>query len=173
MLQAWRGAAMSAWSAGADGLYTFNIWHPDHPIFSEIGDPSTIAGLDKIYGVDHFNKRESAMELKPGEDLSVNLHVGNDVEAESVSQLRLRVHLMGLADGEDLRSSLNGSALPQLEPVGTLEANPQGHWLECLLEPTQIKQGENRFELTLGQRPRSAQEPILLDGLLLEVRHNR
>jgi len=171
VLQAWRGAAMSAWSAGADGLYTFNIWHPDHQIFHEIGDPSAIAGLDKIYGVDYFSKRERAMELKPGEDLSLDLRVGSDVEADSVSQLRLRVHLMGLAGGEDLRSSLNANALPQLKPAGTIEANAQGHWLECLLEPTQIKQGENRFGLTLGQSPGSKQEPILLDGLLLEVRH--
>ncbi len=171
VLQAWRGAAMNAWSAGADGLYTFNIWHADHPIFREIGDPNSIASLDKIYGVDYFSKRERAMELKPGEDLSVELRVGSDVEADSVSQLRLRVHLMGLAGGEDLRSSLNTSALPQLKPAGTLEANTQGHWLECLLEPTQIKQGENRFKLTLGQSPGSTQDPLLLDGLLLEVRH--
>ncbi len=170
-LQAWRGAAMNAWSAGADGLYTFNIWHPDHPIFREIGDPKAIASLDKIYGVDYFNKRERAMELKPGEDLSVDLSLGADVEAESVSQLRLRVHLMGLAGGENLQSRINGSALPQLKPAGKLEANIQGHWLECQLEPSQIKQGVNRFELTLGQPAGSTKDPPLLDGLLLEVRH--
>ena len=160
-----------AWGAGADGLYTFNIWHPDHPIFHKIGDPNAIAGLDKVYGVDYFNKRERAMELRPGKDLSVDLHVGSDVEAASVSQLRLRVHLLGLAGGEDLGSRLNGNALPQLEPASTLEANRQGHWLERLLEPSQIKPGENRFDLTLGQRSPSTKEPVLLDGLLLEVRH--
>ncbi len=171
MLQAWRGAAMNAWSAGADGLYTFNIWHVDHPIFREIGDPDAITRRDKIYGVDYFNKRERAMELKSGEDLSVELRLGRDVEAKSVSQLRLRAHLMGLAGGEDLQSRINGSALPQLKPVRELEANTQGHWLECPLELSQIRPGENRFEMTLGQRSGSTREPILLDGLLLEVRH--
>ncbi len=171
MLQAWRGAAMNAWSAGADGLYTFNIWHVDHPIFREIGDPDAITRRDKIYGVDYFNKRERAMELKSGEDLSVELRLGRDVEAKSVSQLRLRAHLMGLAGGEDLQSRINGSALPQLKPVRELEANTQAHWLECPLELSQIRPGENRFEMTLGQRSGSTREPILLDGLLLEVRH--
>ena len=144
--------------------YVFGVpedWekYPDHP-------PRKLWS-----GVDYFNKRERAMELRPGKDLSVNLHVGSDVEAASVSQLRLRVHLLGLAGGEDLGSRLNGNALPQLEPASTLEANRQGHWLERLLEPSQIKPGENRFDLTLGQRSPSTKEPVLLDGLLLEVRH--
>ena len=171
MLAAWRGAAMSAWTAGVDGLYTFNLFDPDHQILREMGDPNTIARLDKIYGVDYFNKRERAMECKPGESLSINLRLGGDVREESVSQLRLRVHVMGLVGGEDLKSSLNGNALPQLAPVGKLEANTQGHWLDCLLEPSQIKSGENKFELMLGQPTGSTQEPIQLDGLLLEVSH--
>ncbi len=111
------------------------------------------------------------MECKPGESLSINLRVGNDVGAESVSQLKLRVHLLGLVGGEDLESSLNGNTLPQLAPARKLEANTQGHWLDCLLEPSQIKSGENQFELMLGQTTGSAQEPIQLDGLLLEVSH--
>ena len=162
---------MSAWSAGVDGLYTFNLFDPDHQILREIGDPNAIARSDKIYGVDHFDKKERAMECKPGESLSINLRVGNDVGAESVSQLKLRVHLLGLVGGEDLKSSLNGNTLPQLAPARKLEANTQGHWLDCLLEPSQIKNGENQFELMLGQPTGSVQEPIQLDGLLLEVSH--
>ncbi len=162
---------MSAWSAGVDGLYTFNLFDPDHQILREIGDADIIAGLDKIYGADHLNKRERALECKPGERLSVTWRVGSDVQEESVSQLRLRVHLVGLVGGEDLESSLNGNALPQLAPVGKLEANTQGHWLDCLLKPSQVQTGENRFELTLRQPAGSTRESIQLDGLLLEVKH--
>ena len=47
-----------------------------------------------------------------------------------------------------------------------------GRWACSGRSPTsQIKQGENRFQLTPGQRGGSTQDPILLDGLLLEMSH--
>ena len=171
MLESWRGAAMNAWSAGADGLYTFNVWDPDHPMFWEIGEPDALARLNKIYGVDYLNDRARAMELKEGKATVVNLRVGEDVHAATVSELRLRAHLIGLTGRDDVTFKLNGAVLDDLKPAGVLEPSAAGHWMECRLNPAQIEIGDNNAEMILGKRDESAQGPVLFDGLLLHVRH--
>ncbi|MBC8868752.1 MAG: hypothetical protein H8E44_05015 [Planctomycetes bacterium] len=52
--EAFRARALRAWSSGADGIYTYNIFYffrPTHPIWSEMGDPATLAKKDKVYFV--------------------------------------------------------------------------------------------------------------------------
>ena len=49
-----RGAALRAWNAGVDGIYTYNIFYffrSTHPIWNELGDPTALAGKDKLYVV--------------------------------------------------------------------------------------------------------------------------
>lgn len=41
----WRGEALDAWAAGVDGIYTFNLFDPRHPLFRELGDPAVLKGL--------------------------------------------------------------------------------------------------------------------------------
>lgn len=48
-LQLWRGAALHAWQAGVDGIYTFNRFNPRDPIFRELGDPELLKAKERTY----------------------------------------------------------------------------------------------------------------------------
>ena len=167
---------MSAWGAGADGMYTFNVWNPNNQLFREIGDPDVIAGLDKIYGANHFSSISGppsyryedtlTMKLKEGQGVSADLRVGNDVHSKTVSKLWFRVHLTGTTGKEKVTVKLNEVGLS----TSVIE-DKLGHWHECLLEPSQIRIGVNKVQVMLNKRDPSTQEPILLNGLLLQVRH--
>ncbi|MBN2307573.1 MAG: family 10 glycosylhydrolase [Candidatus Hydrogenedentes bacterium] len=47
-LQVWRGEALNAWKAGVSGIYTFNRFDPEDPIFRELGDPALLATLEHV-----------------------------------------------------------------------------------------------------------------------------
>jgi len=47
----YRGRAMNAWVAGADGLHVFNYFDPHASIWRQIGDPETLLTMDKLYFV--------------------------------------------------------------------------------------------------------------------------
>ena len=108
-----------------------------------------IAGLDKIYGVDHFSSISGppsyryddtlTMKLKEGQGVSADLRVGNDVHSKTVSELWLRVHLAGTTGKEEVTIKLNQVGLPM-----SLVKDRTGHWLECYLEPSQIRIGVNK-----------------------------
>ncbi len=44
-IRIWRGAALQAWRAGVDGIYTFNVFRPKNRMFREIGDPALLETL--------------------------------------------------------------------------------------------------------------------------------
>ena len=46
-LKIWRGEALAAWRAGVAGIYTFNRFDPNDPIFRELGDPERLATLPR------------------------------------------------------------------------------------------------------------------------------
>jgi hypothetical protein len=48
-IRLWRGQAANAWTAGVDGIYTFNRFDPHDPIFRELGDPETLETLKSTY----------------------------------------------------------------------------------------------------------------------------
>ena len=50
-LAGYRGRAMNAWAAGADGLHLFNHFNPNDPMWGEIGDPEKLLTRDKLYFV--------------------------------------------------------------------------------------------------------------------------
>ena len=45
----WRGEALHAWEAGVNGIYTFNRFDPDDPLFRELGDPELLKTLPREY----------------------------------------------------------------------------------------------------------------------------
>jgi hypothetical protein len=47
--ESYRGRAMNAWTAGADGLHLFNHFNPNDPMWKEIGDPVSLLVMDKLY----------------------------------------------------------------------------------------------------------------------------
>jgi hypothetical protein len=48
-IEAWRGEALRAWQAGVSGIYTFNRFKPNDPIFRELGDPALLKTLKSTY----------------------------------------------------------------------------------------------------------------------------
>ncbi len=64
-LEVWRGEALRAWEAGVGGIYTFNRFNPNDPIFREIGDPGILRGLDRVY--EYNPGKAQAAWLKGGE----------------------------------------------------------------------------------------------------------
>ncbi len=171
-VEAIRGAAMNIWNSGANGIYAFNFFNPNHQMWWEIGDPATLAEMDKIYGV-NYPDSETALELKEGEAVSVDFPVGEDLRSETLSGLKLRLHMTQLTSKDDIAVEINGTTLNDLKPTGTLQQVPGEHWLECHLNPAQVNRGDNKIELFLTKRDESASTPIILDGLQLLVRHKK
>ncbi len=190
---AWRGAAMNLFNAGADGIYLFNpaLAGPDGPdAWRGIGDPETMAGKDKIYGVDrfggdssfhygqggHWRKGVRELELKEGETVSVHFQVGEDVKSGNGSKLRFRLHVWDLANKDDLGVKLNNEPLDDLRPDAPAQipsAGQSGQWLECRLDPAKVNRGENKVELVVRGRDGSMQTPPVLDAVQLHVHHGK
>lgn len=47
-IEIWRGEALNAWKAGVNGIYTFNRFDPQDPLFRELGDPALLETLDRV-----------------------------------------------------------------------------------------------------------------------------
>ena len=59
---AYRARAASAWAAGADGLYLFNLYDIDRqsPLWRELGDPAALALTDKQYFLTDLDGRPTS-----------------------------------------------------------------------------------------------------------------
>ena len=176
-LEAWRGAAMNIWNAGADGVYLFNCFNPESAIWRELGARTTLANKDKLYALDYLNRGETLGESKPslpntgllplplkgGETVSVELPVGEQVRQDNLQELTLWLHFSANTSPSHQRVRLNGTKLT----FGKRRAGWQGFPLQA----AHLRRGDNRLELTLTLPP-SAQGPApLLDGIQLLVRY--
>ena len=170
---AWRGAAMNLFDDGADGLYLFNpaLGRPEW--WMEIGDPATMAGKDKLFGVDRFpgeSGKVDRVELKQGTPVRLSFLVGEDTSAGR-SQLRFRAHLWDLTSEDDIAVQLNGKPLDGLELSDACASPDEGQWLECRLNCDQVKRGKNSVELLLNRRTESRQSPLFANAIQLAVRY--
>lgn len=189
-LPGWAGAAVNAWNAGVDGIYTFNNFNPGLPMWHVIGDPAALAKLDKVYAVDNLAGKvrtwEPAystrgclpVELLPGRPIPIDLPVGDDVAARArggqIEQLALRIFIdcMTYADQVELR--LNDRPLePEvvyategISPIAVsrflLQASPEAH---------AVRHGVNRFTALLKHRCDAAPGNPTLSGLELVIRY--
>jgi len=178
-IEAWRGAAMNIWNCGADGVYLFNCFEPNSPIWRELGNPDTLAKMDKMYAVDYLDINRSLGEakaslptegfvpvtLKQAEAVSVNLPVGEDIQSANLAELKLYLHLNHPTSKDSIIAKLNGTILANLKLTD--------NWLEFALNATQIKRGDNKIELILNELKNSTQLPLLLDGVQLMVRYEK
>ena len=173
---AWRGGAMNVWNSGADGVYVFNAFHSTPAErWLEIGDPRTLAGRDKIFGLDRFHdgsrlSQARELALEPGEPLGARFQVGEDVSAADVSGLRFRLHLWDYSIVDKIEVALNGEPLTGLEPADPTENPSTGQWLECRLQPDQVVRGENKVEVTVVERDGSKQTPLIVDAVQVHVK---
>ena len=175
----WRGAATNLFHAGADGIYTFNGFFAGPEIWDEIGDPVTMAGKDKVFGVDRFGG-ESSIDgvgdraepiLEPGKNLEIHFQVGEDPTIGSITEILLRIYLWEQTRADELQVKLNGSELTGLTAEGPPDESTGGGWLQCNLEPSQMKQGRNEVALALQRRDPGAAKPLSLGTVQLHVRY--
>ena len=171
----WRGAAMNLFNAGADGLYIFNPALGEPQWWFEIGEVETMAGKDRIYGVDRFEGESSfhhveEVDLEPGVSFAVSFQVGEDVSAARSHSTDFRIHLWNHVPGDDIAVKLNGVSIDGLEPADPGRNPQQGQWLEGHLDAGQVKRGENRLEIAVEKRGESATSSVVFDTAQLRLR---
>ena len=185
-LASYRARAMNVWAGGADGVYLFNSFNPKSPLWSELGDPGKLATMDKLYttgargtrvigswlpGGKRFLRRsavspEAPLALKPGEPVTVELRVGEDIAAQEArgfdADVTLRLQVKGLADPGDLGVRFNDKPLNPAKVSDT--------WMEYLVPDAAVSKGANRIGLLLAA---GSKAKASLQDLLLEVRYHK
>ncbi len=163
-VEAWRGAAMNIWYAGADAVYTFNFFpaEPDERL-SQMGSPETLRGLDKIYAIDYIVVEDFEGDLRPGlvapdrlprqvqagTWTELHLPVGENVAANApagksaVTQLRIRCEQ--LPESAEIIAQLNGQ---DLGAGLRSEVSGNANWLSWQPNPSEVRLGENIIKLT-------------------------
>jgi hypothetical protein len=165
-VEAWRGAASNVWQAGADGLHLFN-WFPadlnDH-LFMTLGDRQTLAGLDKVFGIDNVKEVYGCLEqgcvqsqilpvkLDPsGKPREVNLPIGDDLRAASnagkLNAATLRVQFVSRAPDDKVELDLNGELVAPQSEIS------EDGWVTYRPEPGLYRRGDNTlsFRVTAGE----------------------
>ena len=194
-----RGAAANIFSAGADGIYLWNYHYRKVPMLAygrpvpeayglleDIGSASSLQFRDKRFGVDYIQNigpyaiashpGQLPVELSrgnPGPAASVELPVGDDLEAAGASgrpvTVRLDLDVEGLNRGERIAGRLNGGGLTLEAGEPTGEDAPEG--LERLGGPVQaarVRQGINRLEVWVDKGA-SRGDGLRLRGVWLTV----
>ena len=170
-LAAWRGAASNLFNAGADGLYIFNPAFGEPQWWREIGEPATMAGKDKLYGIAGFAGPNSLAEV-PEVTLPVSaaFQVGEEVGSAVTRSIDFRLHLWDWVPGDDFSVKLNGAAVEGLEAADTDRNPKEGQWLQGKLDARQIRRGENQLDVAVKNRGESASSAVVLDAAQLRVR---
>ena len=191
-IEHWRGAAANFWHAGADGVYLFNTFPrtPQHPHFTELGDPGKLARTNKIFAVDHgpvedggvAHALEQSQVLPKELDLSgksreVVLPVGDDVAAAvplggkghlALSTLRVQYgrypRFEDKAAGDPVEVRLNGDVLK------LAEEDEEYAWVTYAADPSQIRQGDNVLTFRVMNVSETA-SPIVVKSVELRVNY--
>ncbi len=180
-LESYRGRAMNAWAAGADGIHTFNHFNPTSAVFREVGDPETLATLDKLYFVSVRDGNPNSwlaggdshrtvpllapsqpQSMSPRNPLEIDIVVGEDIErAREVGAeptVTLHLEMPAIARPEQLQVTLNGHVLEG----GTLTDG----WVDYAVKPEWLKRGPNHVEIALepGEMPAPDEWTIAWDA---------
>lgn len=156
-LAAYRGRALNAWDAGADGIYLFNYFDPASPLWRELDSPGKLRQLEREYyvsirgagampvphqpfiGVPTLNPA-NPLALPPGQTKSIEFRSGEDFTAARPAprlSLKLRFNLAAAAAGAV--ATLNGKALS--------EGRTSGDWLEFEPGAETFRPGNNQLLL--------------------------
>ena len=162
--ESYRGRAMNAWTAGADGLHLFNHFDPDAPMWKEIGDPDALAVMDKLYFVnvrDDDPRRFLATGreyrtvpvvgpshprlITAAEPVTLEIGIGDDIPAARSRGYKPRVALHlevpSIKNVEQLHVKLNGTELTG----GLLNEG----WVDYSVPPDSVRQGTNEVEIAV------------------------
>ncbi|OHB81825.1 MAG: hypothetical protein A2V98_13595 [Planctomycetes bacterium RBG_16_64_12] len=177
-IEGWRAAAANAFAGGADGISLFNLFpspgddqHNElvRRAFSELGDPATLAGKEKLFCLDNEAHMEThgyinhvvpyeqclPKPLEPGKTTAVVLPVGDEPSARK-GPARLRIQLE--SEG-NVKLKLNGVEVA-LTRSPELERQYPMVWLTGEVARETLLKGTNRVEVLLveaaGGSPRLA-----------------
>jgi hypothetical protein len=158
-LESYRGRALNAWQAGADGVYLFNSFDPKSQIWREMGSAQALARLDHDYfasirgqggaaggalphtafqRVPRLNPR-NPVRVTPAQPARVTFQAGDD--HPKIAAISLHLQLKN-ASPATVQVALNGRPLATGEPVDS--------WLEFGVDPASLKQGSNEVEIRIA-----------------------
>jgi hypothetical protein len=160
----YRGRAMNAWAAGADGLHLFNFFDPQAPMWREIGDPGTLATKDRLYFVsvrdgDPRSYLAKGREYRTlpvfgpsqpqlitaSQPLKLEIVIGDDLAAAQRRgqhpTVKLHVETPAVGKAEQLRVQLNGTELTH----GVVT----GGWADYSVPVACAKRGANAVEIAV------------------------
>jgi len=188
--QCYRARAMNAWHGGVDGICLFNIFNPKRDIWNELGDPKTLAALDKVYttggrvavyagaylagGRKFLNRQlvspETPLPLKPGKPETVELIVGENVRKNIAAgnipdielDIRLNVQNDKSAGMKILTVKINGKEI--------CDGKMQAEMFKYRIEPNMLNQGKNSFQITLDPKSKAT---VKIDDIQLWLRYGK
>ncbi len=177
----YRGRALNAWRAGANGIHLFNLFNPQSEVFRQVGDPQVLQSMDKLYFVTVRDgspskflaggqKHRHEPLLTPsytktiGNQSALTAHITIGDEVSDAEQQRsrkrfvLHLELPRLRSPEQVLVRFNGQSLSD----GVLKDG----WLDLPIPPHCMLQGENRIEIALNPSYRANEDAwnILWDG---------
>lgn len=158
----YRGRALNAWHAGADGVYLFNSFNPNNAIWRELGSAATLAKLDQDYFASIRGQGSAAggafphagfiqtpklnpahpLILKPGSSASMTFN------AAPGPKVTLRLQFKAPQPPDGLTTKLNGTLLTA--PI------INGNWLEYAVAPETLKAGANELLAGLATESKPA-----------------
>jgi len=170
---AYRGRAMNAWAAGADGLHVFNYFNPHSPLFRELGNPETMRFKSKRYFAtvrdgdpDRFLAKGSkyrtvqiltpshSKSVAPNSPLTLDVVVGEDVASARRSghapEVTCHVDMPGIHQTSQLRVELNGHPLTR----GKLARG----WIDYPVSASWLKRGVNQIEVAVKSKSHEARK---------------
>lgn len=180
--ECYRGRALEAWNAGADGIYMFNYFNPHSPLWKELGDPKMLQNMDLLYpagaldttqvsywlrnGMKWMNLPiplpEKHVKLTAGKQVTVQIPVGAALAAKPglTPVVKLRLKFDDVANAKKaLAVKLNAQSLSN--------GASSGKWIEYSVSPSAIKQGVNGIELSLLPQGKG----LTVSDAVLEIRY--
>jgi hypothetical protein len=171
--ESYRGRAMNAWAADADGLHVFNHFDPHAAMWSEIGDVEKLIAMDKLYFVTvrdgdprrflaHGREYRTVSLFGPshqrlvteGEPAELLITIGDDVSAARQRGLKpeitLHLEAPGIGRLDQLRVRLNGRELVD----GTLNEG----WVDYPVPADCVQRGVNQVEIAAAPRAFAADD---------------
>ncbi len=179
-LESYRGRALNAWKAGADGLHLFNYFNPNATLWSELGDPELLRTTNKLYFVHVRDDRPERFlacgldyrtvellgpsqprQVVPGSPVQIDLVAGDDLTAvqspDARPNVQLHLEMPTVTGADQLAVTINGTKLT--------EATVKDGWVDYTVPPAAVHCGRNRIEILAAEftTPQDAWG-ILFDG---------
>lgn len=181
--KAYRGRAANAWAAGADGIYTFNSFNPNAPLWKEIGAESSLVGQDKLFyvtvrdgdpsswlagGANYANVPMLAPSYPAGLQIDkphdVRIAVGEDiaagVAAGKTPTVTCHAELINIKTATQMTMTLNGTTLKG--------HHAEDDWYDFAVPPDALVRGGNVVTMTANPAPpaliEESQWAVTFDG---------